>query len=393
MMPIAFVESVSVFRVLMLFVLAAGGVFLLLALVTSWMRFMCMTGRVGAGPAALEESQAENQFQVEVLRCISDRVVSAHSFALIELVIDLNSLPPDEKSRNEVAEKAEQILRSSVRADDQLFVKETCCIDLLLVGCGTEQVAGVVERLLECVARKSIRTVSGWAGIPKMRAAVAVYPDDGRSLAALLEQLQQEYAAPEIPNEEAVSAPEPPQSRLVDPLTGVLRADRAGPVMQKYLSTLRRSGKPACMLCLEIDSMDRYVKQYGENGVTALLKAVGELIGQGVRLADLPGRYGDSSFMIMTACSLEQAQSVAQRLCTVARKQRVLCGGTPLSFTLSVGVAAFPDHGRTPRELFLKADQRLHEAQRRGGNRVDLFMQPDDVSRSRAAGRVDAKRF
>jgi len=38
--------------------------------------------------------------------------------------------------------------------------------------------------------------------------------------------------------------------------------------------------------------------------------------------------------------------------------------------TVSVGVASYPEHGRTPDELFRSVDAALYEAKRTGKNRV-----------------------
>jgi diguanylate cyclase (GGDEF)-like protein len=42
----------------------------------------------------------------------------------------------------------------------------------------------------------------------------------------------------------------------------------------------------------------------------------------------------------------------------------------PLRATVSIGVATYPAHGRTPKELTHEADQALYRAKDRGRNQV-----------------------
>ena len=44
--------------------------------------------------------------------------------------------------------------------------------------------------------------------------------------------------------------------------------------------------------------------------------------------------------------------------------------GQPLSATVSIGVATYPEHGLTPKELTHEADQALYRAKERGRNQV-----------------------
>jgi diguanylate cyclase (GGDEF)-like protein len=45
-------------------------------------------------------------------------------------------------------------------------------------------------------------------------------------------------------------------------------------------------------------------------------------------------------------------------------------GNFRLTFTISLGVSAYPDHGKTPDELTRCADQALYKAKHDGRNRV-----------------------
>ncbi|MBP9015667.1 MAG: diguanylate cyclase, partial [Candidatus Atribacteria bacterium] len=50
-------------------------------------------------------------------------------------------------------------------------------------------------------------------------------------------------------------------------------------------------------------------------------------------------------------------------------------------FTISLGVASYPQDAQSPRELLIKADQALYQAKKQGRNRVVSY-QDDFVSSS-----------
>ena len=54
--------------------------------------------------------------------------------------------------------------------------------------------------------------------------------------------------------------------------------------------------------------------------------------------------------------------------------------GKPMSATLSLGIAAFPDHGDNARELLLRADQALYQAKLQGRNQVVAADAPDGLA-------------
>ena len=193
--------------------------------------------------------------------------------------------------------------------------------------------------------------------------------------AGLLRDDDEDEEDEEAEEEEAASEAEEKQrvNPMVDPLTGVIRRDRIGTAMAKFMSAHRREGRPVTMLYLVPDHLERYVKQYGGGVEDALLRVVGELLQQETREEDLLGRYGEEGFLVLMQCSVSDGLAVARRLCTAARRGRVVHEKWNLRMTISVGVAGWPEHGRTPGELFRMAGWALEEAGARGGNAALLF--------------------
>jgi diguanylate cyclase (GGDEF)-like protein len=94
-----------------------------------------------------------------------------------------------------------------------------------------------------------------------------------------------------------------------------------------------------------------------------------------VRTEDVACRYGGEEFLILLPnMPLDAAIQRAQVWRAAVEKLTVAVGTTRVSFTVSLGVAAFPEHGKTPDDLTRCADQALYRSKNDGRNRVSVFL-------------------
>jgi diguanylate cyclase (GGDEF)-like protein len=76
----------------------------------------------------------------------------------------------------------------------------------------------------------------------------------------------------------------------------------------------------------------------------------------------------------MPETSLSEAITVAERIRRGVEAIEVrLADGTPVSASVSIGVALFPAHGRTSSDLLAAADRAVYQAKALGRNRVCGF--------------------
>ena len=104
-----------------------------------------------------------------------------------------------------------------------------------------------------------------------------------------------------------------------------------------------------------------------------------------VRGSDLACRYGGEEFILILPDSvLEDTRLRAEELRTSFQHLLIKHGDITLEkVTLSLGVAAYPEHGKTPSDLLAAADTALLRAKEEGRDRV-LVGQVGNSSRCRS---------
>ncbi len=123
----------------------------------------------------------------------------------------------------------------------------------------------------------------------------------------------------------------------------------------------------------DVDSFKQYNDTYGHLAGDQRLRAVALLLTQCVRNIDFVARYGGEEFVIILPdTNRQQALQVAEQIRRSAEAEYTgsLNGQVIPGYTLSMGVAVFPEDAQTPAELLLAADYAELTAKRTGKNRV-----------------------
>ena len=86
---------------------------------------------------------------------------------------------------------------------------------------------------------------------------------------------------------------------------------------------------------------------------------------------DWPPAYGGEEFAILLpGVQRQEATWIAETLRAAVEVLPIHTPQSQINVTISVGVAVFPEHGRSPEELLATADAALYEAKESGRNRV-----------------------
>jgi diguanylate cyclase (GGDEF)-like protein len=136
-----------------------------------------------------------------------------------------------------------------------------------------------------------------------------------------------------------------------------------------------RTNAPFALGMLDVDRFKGINDTYGHLVGDRVLQELAKQLRSVTRQIDVVGRYGGDEFcLLLPNTNAEQALQFAQRLRQkVAEIQFPLPHDTPLTITVSVGVAVYPQHGSQAEELIRLADAALYSAKSGGRNDVRLF--------------------
>jgi diguanylate cyclase (GGDEF)-like protein len=150
-----------------------------------------------------------------------------------------------------------------------------------------------------------------------------------------------------------------------DPLTGLgnLRA------LQRQLATLldvrKRYQHPFAVLLMDIDGLKRINDSHGHPAGDRVLMQVAMSLRRSIRSVDTAARIGGDEFcVLLPEQDLKSAAKLAARLAT-AIEEEVAAPGEP-SVTVSIGVAASPEHGDEAEALIDTADRAMYRAKAAG---------------------------
>jgi diguanylate cyclase (GGDEF)-like protein len=155
----------------------------------------------------------------------------------------------------------------------------------------------------------------------------------------------------------------------VDPLTALFNRTFFFAAVDREIARSTRSGRGFCLLMMDLDELKAINDRQGHFIGDRVLRAVGEVIRDGVRRIDIAARYGGDEFVVLLPeTEASGAYVVAEKIRLGAAELAV--PGTDMKTSLSVGVVSYPDDGRTSDELMISADRAMYASKRSGKNRV-----------------------
>jgi diguanylate cyclase (GGDEF)-like protein len=142
--------------------------------------------------------------------------------------------------------------------------------------------------------------------------------------------------------------------------------------LNRELSLAARNKTEVGVLVIDVDHFKAVNDEHGHDGGDAILAAVGEVLMRHSRTSDVACRLGGEEFiLILPNCSLEDAELLADKLRQQIAGLRVAYDGIELHGpTISCGLAAFPEHGRSMKALIHLADTALYAAKTAGRDQV-----------------------
>jgi diguanylate cyclase (GGDEF)-like protein/excisionase family DNA binding protein len=218
--------------------------------------------------------------------------------------------------------------------------------------------------------------VSGYAPIRDENGAVAAVvsadvPPAGAELEGLRSDVAQSFSSllqttAQRLSREALDA-------ITDGLTGLYNHRYLHERLSEEIERSREKNSPLSLLFCDLDQFKSFNDAHGHSAGDAALRGVGRVLEGAIRHIDLAARYGGEEFVVVLFdTDLAGAIDVAERIRSEVAAAEFL-PGSPVSVTVSIGVAVFPDDADRKENLIDKADWAMYLAKRRGRNQVLTF--------------------
>ncbi len=154
---------------------------------------------------------------------------------------------------------------------------------------------------------------------------------------------------------------------FIDDVTEVYNARFLLQATDREIERAGRYGRPLSVLFLDLDRFKLVNDRYGHLVGSSVLRQLSRVLHDCIRSVDTLARYGGDEFtMLLVDTDLAQASDVAERIRRTVAGTLFEGGGTPIQLSISIGVATFPQHGRSRDQLLDTADKAMYRAKSNG---------------------------
>jgi diguanylate cyclase (GGDEF)-like protein len=160
----------------------------------------------------------------------------------------------------------------------------------------------------------------------------------------------------------------------VDDATGLYNTRYLNYILDREIAHAQATKKSFAVLFIDADKFKGINDSHGHLVGTKLLHELGEELKKYVRRTDTVFRYGGDEFVaVLAPCDLATAKVVAERIRDAVEHKTFLSQeGLRLHFTVSIGVALFPDHATSKKSIIDAADHAMYAAKRTTRNSVTI---------------------
>ena len=157
----------------------------------------------------------------------------------------------------------------------------------------------------------------------------------------------------------------------IDALTGLNNRRSMLDFFEKEMARADQQGHTIAFFMSDIDHFKGFNDQYGHAIGDFVLAGVAQEYKKVTRKGDMAGRYGGEEFgQILPETDKTEARKIAEQLRKNIEAKQFDTEAGMLSVTLSLGVASYPEDGKTMDEVMHAADEMLYVCKESGRNRV-----------------------
>lgn len=159
-----------------------------------------------------------------------------------------------------------------------------------------------------------------------------------------------------------------------DALTGAFNMRAFNAIAERECALAARYNRIFSLLMIDSDSLKKVNDQHGHDTGDRLIKFIATSVKRDLRVTDVVARYGGDEFVcLLPETPADAAALAAERIRHNIAETPLASGQDSIPTSVSIGVAAYPEHGAGFETVAKNADRALYASKARGRNRVTVF--------------------
>lgn len=158
------------------------------------------------------------------------------------------------------------------------------------------------------------------------------------------------------------------EQAIRDPLTNLYNRRHFNSRIEQELAVAEQKGQCLAVVVCDLDHFKRLNDTEGHQAGDRVLRDVAKSINESIRASDSAFRWGGDEIVVLLSNTSKDG------ILTAARRIREGVGRLKVfdsKLDISIGIALYPEHGRSPDELIRLADRALYIA-KRGGDKIHI---------------------
>lgn len=164
----------------------------------------------------------------------------------------------------------------------------------------------------------------------------------------------------------------------IDGLTGFVNRRAFEDRLADEFLLAARHGRSFALVFIDVDNLKAINEKGGHQAGDAAIRRFCDAIRSVTRITDVAGRYGGAEMLVLfPETTLKDAMAAANRILRRITSLPLTVAQDRITLSASLGVAAYPEHGRDKESLLRAADFALYQAKATGGGCVHA-VKPSD---------------
>ena len=164
----------------------------------------------------------------------------------------------------------------------------------------------------------------------------------------------------------------------LDDVTGLFNQRKLNDDLDKWIGRYHSFGETFAVIFIDVDHFKNVNDGHGHLVGTQILAEIGTLLKEVLRKNDLLYRYGGDEFvLIIPYADKVTARKIGERILKKVKSKKFVYPGSVKGFnlTVSIGIALFPENGKSRQDILALADKMMYAAKSSGRGTVRMALE------------------